>query len=119
MADPTHFTTEQTLPFTIVMKDFRGRAVAFDGNPVGEVSDPTVISVGDITKNDDGTYSGVLNSIVQSAPDTSARLTVTGDSDPGPDVKPVTAFLDVIVDADQRSSQRIVEITASAPVDKP
>lgn len=111
-------TTEQKVTLSIVMKNFRGQTVEFDGSPTAEISDPTVASLGEVTKNADGSYSVDLIALTPTVQDVPARVIVKGDSEPGEAVNEVIASGDFTVTLDERSKQRIIEITAGAPVDK-
>lgn len=111
------FSTEQLQPITFSLKDGRGRAAAFDGDPVAAVSDETIVklSADGVKKNDDGSYGLTLEPVTAGE----ARVTVSGDADLGEGVNSVTGFLDVSVTLDDRTGARIVEMTAGAPTDRP
>lgn len=110
------FTTEQNLPFTFTVKDGRGRAVAVTGTPTAVTSDPTVATVDALTSTDNKTWSGMVNSV---SPGT-ARVAVTADAEIIPGVEnDVIGTLDCNVTLDPRSAERIIDLEAGAPVDKP
>ncbi len=109
-------TTEQTLPFTFVVVDGRGRPQPIDGAPTVAVSDETVITVAPLTSSDQITWAGEAVSGLQGA----ARIVVTADSDITPaGVNDVIGTLDVNVTLDPRTAARTVTLTAGTPVDKP
>lgn len=114
----TRFTTAQSLPFTLKVVDGRGKTVKIDGTPVAAVSDPTIATVGALTDNGDGTWSGSLVAAAPSLPDTTQQLTVTADVDLSAQVQDVIGTLEFAVDLDPRDAQRIVQITAGTPVDQ-
>lgn len=110
----TDMTTEQRIPFTFEVDDFRGKAVGIDGNPVGASSDETVATVA-ITKVDDTHWSGFIVAGLEGQ----CRITVTADADPGSAVVEVIATADINVTRDPRTDQRVVKIDLGAPEDKP
>lgn len=118
MADPTHFTTEQTLPLTLVVKDGRGRTVPIEGTPVAAVSDETVATAGTMKDNGDGSWSMDLVSVSASPVDSVQRLTITADADVSATVQEVVGVLDFVVDLDDRSKLRIISLVAGPAVDK-
>jgi len=111
MAD---FTTEQVLPFTFQVKDGRGRTVALDGDPTVASSDETVVTVAPLT-NANNVWSGEASSVAPGQ----ARITVSGDADLGEGVQTVTGVLDCNVTLDPRTGERITDIEAGTPTDKP
>lgn len=115
----THFTTAQNLPFTLAVKTGRGKVAPIDGTPVAAVSDETVATVSELTANGDGSWSGSLISGAPSPAGTTQRLTVTADADVSEAVQEVIGVLEFAIDLDPRDTQRIVEVTAGAAVDKP
>lgn len=110
----TDMTTEQRIPFTFEVDDFRGKAVGIDGDPVGASSDETVATVA-ITKVDDTHWTGFINAMLQG----SCRITVSADADPGSAVNTVIATADINVTEDARTKQRVVKLDLGAAEDKP
>jgi len=113
------FSTEQNLPFTVKVVDGRGRVAPFDGIPVAASSDETVGTVALTGPNADGSWSGLVTSVSASPEGTTQRVTVTGDADLGAGVVEVVGFMEYNVTADPRSAERIVQVEAQAPIDKP
>lgn len=110
------FTTEQKVPFTFVVRDGRGRPVPVDGAPTAVSSDETVVTVGELTSSDNISWSGEAVSV---APGT-ARVAVTADADTTPEgVNDVVGMMDCNVTLDPRSAERITDMQAGTPVDKP
>jgi hypothetical protein len=110
----TDMTTEQRIPFTFEVDDFRGKAVGIDGDPVGATSDATVATV-EITKVDDTHWSGHIIAGLEGQ----CRITITADADPGSAVVEVIGTADVTVTRDPRTDQRVVKLDLGAAEDKP
>lgn len=114
----TDFTTEQTLPFTFKVVDGKGRTVKVDesaGPPAVASSDPTIATVDPLTKNPDGSFAGVVQSVTPG----NARITVTADADLGDGVQPIIGFGDVTVTLDPATGARIAQLAFGPPADKP
>jgi len=110
----SEFTTEQLLPFTFEVVDGRGRRVPIDGSPTLAVSDETVCTASIAPAGDDS-WNGELTSVAEG----SARMTITADADLGAGVQEILATLDVTVTLDPRTQQRMANVVAGAPSDKP
>jgi hypothetical protein len=115
----TEFSTEQNLPFTFKVVDGRGRVVKVDGTPKAASSDETVATVELYPELPDGTWSGLVSSVAPSPEGTTQRVTVEADADLGEGVQSVIGVLEFNVTLDEASKQRIINIEAGAPVDKP
>src|SRR5262245_20659254 len=111
----TDFSSEQVLPISFSVVDGRGRKVALDGDPVAASSDETVCTVGTLTKGSDNVWTGEVNSVAPG----DARVTVSGDADLGEGVQTVTGVLELTVTLDPRTGERITDIEAGEPKDKP
>lgn len=112
------FTTEQDLPFAFKVTDGKGRIVKVDesvGPPAGATSDATIATVDTLTKNADGSWSGVVHSVTPGT----AHITVTADADLGEGVTDVIGEGDVTITLDPATGQRIAKLDFGAPVDKP
>jgi hypothetical protein len=107
-------TTEQELPFAFAFKDGMGRPAVFEGDPVAVTSDPTVATVA-MSKDASGVWSGLVSSVVPG----SAQIAVSVDSDLGEGVNTIIGTLLVEVTLDPRTGERIMELTAGTPHDKP
>lgn len=110
----TDMTTEQRIPFTFEVDDFRGKAVGIDGDPVGASSDETVAKV-ELTKVDDTHWTGFINAMLEGT----CRITVSADADTSSEVDQVVATADITVTLDERSKQRVVKLDLGAAEDKP
>lgn len=112
------FTTEQNLPFTFKVVDGKLRIVKIDesaGPPKVTSSDETVATVDPLTKNPDGSFSGIVHSVVPGT----AKIVVTADADVGAGVQDVIGEGDVEVTLDPATGARIAKLDFGAPVDKP
>lgn len=107
MAD---LTTEQFLPFTLELKDGRGRMVDYEGDVVLASSDETVATAAMDSRTEGRVTSGIPGE---------ATITATVDADLGEGVRSVIGTLDVTVTLDERTGARIMELKAGAAADKP
>lgn len=89
--DAQHLQQQQEFDASISsVKDARGRDTTFDGVPVWDSSDPSIV---DLRVADDG-MSAVVGSLDT---DGTATITITGDGRQGPDTVTVMAVISVIV----------------------
>lgn len=102
-------TTEQFLPFTIELKDGKGRPKDYEGDPVFASSDETVATVEMVDRANGKVNSGIPGT---------ATVTVSVDADLGAGVQTIIGTMDVEVTLDPRTGARIMTLTPGAAADK-
>ncbi len=109
-------TTEQVLRGNkFAVADGRGRVKDVEGTPVAASSDETVARVGELSKNDDLSWSFDVDSV---APGT-CRVSVDADADLGEGVQDVVAVLDIEVTLDERTGARVGSLEPGKAEDRP
>ncbi len=112
MAD---MTTEQRIPFTFEVDDFRGVAKGIDGDPVGASSDETIATVV-ITAVDATHWTGFINATGLAG---TCNITVSADTDASSAVNTVVGTAEVNVTLDTRTGSRVIKLDLGAAEDKP
>lgn len=110
----TSFSTEQSLPVKMPVKDGRGRPMEIGGVTSIVSSNEAVAVADEAIKGDDGVWGFNALSVTPGE----ARLVVTADADVSEGVNELTAFLDVEVTLDPRTGARIIELVPGEPVDE-
>lgn len=102
-------TTEQFLPFTLELKDGRGRPKDYEGDAVVASSDETVATAEMTSRTEGRVNSGIPGE---------ATITVTVDADLGEGMQQITGTLACVVTLDPRTGARIMELKAGEATDR-